>query len=391
MRSELFFPEMIKDVLSANVHQLNEITRCFDFSAEVRFYAKVLLSYLQRNVIEMEYLFKNQEKELVEIKSSTNFKILNILTQARIQIRNKNVEQKTIEELQQYAKLESLYRGELFFVIGLCYDSQNELHEARKSFNSASFYFENQGIFVKQFKCYTNAISCESRLYPFENFIPQYEFIIKKAIELNDHLVAGTNLNNISYEYEQIGALRAALQYSIEALNILDKYGYRSINYYFALVQRCNLYIKLDRLYEAQLDYEKSLACPFLELKEILNVLGTRLGYHENKNENTNALTIAWKLKMQKRINKYGKNKTTDQPLTEIEEKIVKLISTTPLTLNEIGIKLYGDLVDHSSIENRIKVFLSKIRKKREGLILISEGRYSLSSNLYPEYSGRAH
>ena len=68
--------------------------------------------------------------------------------------------------------------------------------------------------------------------------------------------------------------------------------------------------------------------------------------------------------------------------LTVFESKLVELLVEQPRKKEDLVTLLYGNQVDYLSANNRFKVLLSRLRKKRPNLIVSSNGRYQVSDKL---------
>lgn len=382
----------LPDVFNARVDQLEKLSCDFNSSILVRLYAGVIKDYLQSNIDALASFVEKFDNLHTDINSSneityTNFQIIKVLALARYNLRLKTANSETIKSLNAILYLNELFTGEILYVISLIYESLENYILASKKYIESAFYLNKIGANLKALKCKLNSVACESRVLTKNNFTPQYENIAKEALEQNEFHTASVALNNISYEYEKISALRAALHYNQEAYLNIDRSGNRSINYYLILLQRCNLLIRLNRLHEAELDFEKCLMSPFLEIKEALKLLSVHFRKDSNSHLiNSSHLTSHWRDKVEyldKKVQQY------DHSLTEFEEKFISALFQGSLTRSELIEFIYGNKLDYFILENRVKVILSKIRKKKPGLIIFNNNRYSLSLDLYPEVKQR--
>lgn len=379
---------ILSDVFNARIDQLELLSCDFNSPLLIRVYAGVIKDYLQSNTEALATVVEKLDRNALNLNYSNeltypNSDIIKRLAIARYNLRLKIANEETITSLNEILFLNELFTGEILYVISLIYESLENNSLASKKYLESAFYLNKIGANLKALKCKLNSVACESRVLTQKNFTPQYENIVKEALEQNEFHAASVALNNISYEYEKISALRAALHYNQEAYLNIDKSGNRSINYYLILLQRCNLLIKLNRPHEAELDYEKCLISPFSEIKEALKLLS--INFTKNSGVhlvNASQLTSNWRA----RVNSIEKKKQYNDPsLTEFEEKFIAALFQGPLTRIELIELIYGNKLDYFSMENRVKVILSKIRKKKPGLIIFNENRYSLSLELYPE------
>lgn len=375
------------DVISADINRLYEITRDPSFPENLRFYGEVILSYMQINLPRLRLLIERLPVEKTEFENHIPF-ILLLLTKARLQLRTKEAKIELVEELLFAAKDDSIYTGEIYFVTALVQESLSQLQEAKESYLKASFHLKKRGAFKKSLKSILNSIACESRCNPHHNFTPDYERVAKQALEIKEYYIAGVALNNISQEYQLVGAPRVALNYSQEAIQYLEMTAQRTVNYYLAFLHHCHLLIDIGRTEEARLYYEKCMVSHFPSVQEALKVLSPL--FVENRGlHHQDSLTLSWKMRVDNGSIFKSISQKKEENFTEAEERIIHLLIQQPRTRLELADLLYGNHLDPLALENRIKVFFSKIRKKKPGLVIYSQGKYSICSDLYPELKNK--
>ena len=66
--------------------------------------------------------------------------------------------------------------------------------------------------------------------------------------------------------------------------------------------------------------------------------------------------------------------------MTQNETKLIDLLLTGPKTKDELVNLMYGDKLSYESAENRLRVLISRIRKKNKKLIESSQGIYRISN-----------
>lgn len=379
-------------IISTDCDDLMQIINSNKLPFEQLIYAKVLIAFLKYSNEELESLVKFLDSfSLIDknIDSTLAYELNAVrnLSLARLMIRSKKIDFTIFNLLEKSYFSNGVYNGEISFITAVLYSDLKEYKKSIDFYKRAMIDFENEGIPKKALKCLANAIACESKISKIQNFTPQYEYIVRKAIELEEYIIAGTNLNNISYEYQLSGAYFAALNFNQKSINILEKHANLTINYYFSLMQNIDILISLKRYDEAILNYEKCILAPFNEVNEGLKVIKGKLERSlnsTNKKENEimhDLLSRQWQIK-QIESNKQDKGKSI---LSQSEEQIVILLLEKPLTRSELGRRIHGEKIDPTIIDNRIKVTLSNIKRKKPGLISVNNNIYSVSVNLYPE------
>ncbi|MGZ3770398.1 MAG: hypothetical protein ACXVCP_16115 [Bdellovibrio sp.] len=376
-------------VISADIDELMLIRFDGSFPSSYRFYAGVVMAFLQNNVLELRRL--NDLKDQIDFQPhEADAKNFQTLISLRMRLRLNEVDIQEVRSLLTLVREKSFLNGEMYFVAAMCFEKLNSLNEAKLAYERAQYELIKISCHKKALKCALNFLSCDSRLHPHQNYVADYENIVKQALLLSDFHSAGVALNNISQEYQRIQAPLIALKYANEAIEIFEKGGRRTVNYYMSYLQRCHILFQLNRKAEAYLDYQHCLVAKFPAVMETIKFLAPSFGESTRGTPDSANMTYFWQERAKKEPVSSASPTTIENLFTESESKILHLLSVKSSTRWEIIEQLYGKTLDPLVAENRVKVFLSKIRKKRPGLIVIDEGRYSLSRDLYPELKIKA-
>lgn len=265
------------------------------------------------------------------------------------------------------------WKGEKAFIIGLAHlDLKNNVFAAQ-SFKLAYSELWKIGAKKKAVKALMNMVVSEDRENNKQKCIPSYEYVKNKAFEVGDNIVAGLCAHNMAKEYHKLGALDLSLKYSNEALDLLSQDS-GSFHFYDALLQRCHILIELSRFNEALVDFQKAKASPHIRIQEALKSIEVILG--ENKPLQLNHLEPAWRNKIIAKDSQFSKVR-----LTRLESLFIEVISKGPVSKDDLINILYGDKIDYLAADNRIKVFLTRFRKKMPGLLYSSNDMYFLTDN----------
>ncbi|MGZ3774061.1 MAG: hypothetical protein ACXVCY_08730 [Pseudobdellovibrionaceae bacterium] len=383
-------------VISSDIDQLITLRLDQTLPSLYRYYAGAVLAFLQNNVAELRRLsdLKNHDEgQLSKIETI----IIKSLITLRLKLRLNEVDIQLIDSLCTHCEKQhedNYLNGEVFFVAAMSYEKLNNLHQAKLAYEKAQQELTKISCHKKALKCALNFLSCDSRLHTDQNYTADYENVYKQALLYDDYHSAGVALNNISQEYQRIQAPLVALKYVNDAIQIFENGGRRTVNYYLSYLQRCHILIQLSRKVEAYLDFQHCKISKFTPVVEAVKFLAPIFGENVGENFDSGKMTLFWQERVKKELSnpRLTSNvaSSIENQFTVSEGKILELLSRGSLTRWEIIEHLYGKDQDPFVAENRIKVFLSKIRKKRPGLITLTEGRYTLSRDLYPELKIKA-
>jgi hypothetical protein len=77
-------------------------------------------------------------------------------------------------------------------------------------------------------------------------------------------------------------------------------------------------------------------------------------------------------------LERLAEGKNSEEPLSDLEDRLLVLLSCKPRDKYYLIQDLYGEKIDFVAAENRLKNIISRLRKKRPGKILFTDGYYSL-------------
>jgi tetratricopeptide (TPR) repeat protein len=222
-----------------------------------------------------------------------------------------------------------------------------------------------------------------------KRLISDYFFVHNKALEVGEKSVAGLALQNISREYQKMGAVRLALKTIQQSIDLLSS-EHGSLNYYLSLVHRCQLFFQSGRREEALLDYESCKVASFLEIQGAVEVLKP---YYEGSSvpqdlapEVEKSLTPTWKERTLEPI-QISAGESAD--FTRLESDLIRALSSGPKDKFELMQALYGDRLDLDVMENRLKNLLARARKKLPKLIDLEDGKYKIMDESFLEIWNR--
>lgn len=350
---------------------------------------------LNHYLLVLKNYLRGDSKELLEITNQKSFEFLpnfyKILIKLRLSLLNLQFDNALIIKINEEINSEefenqfSYWLGEINFVVGNIYLESKEYENAKNSFRQA--YSELNLINAKQkaIKSLFNVLVSESRLNPSKKLLIDYEFVNRKALEVNEIIVAGLCNLNISRELQLIGSLNLALKYVNKSIDLL-KSDMGVNHYYSSILHRCHLLIELERRVEAQLDLEEARLAPFHSIQEAVKLLEVlyknkfQLAEIENSTVhiNENKLDPTWKGRLKDFISQKKISK-----LSDLESLMIESLLNSPKTKNELIELLYGNQIDYSASENRFRVLLSRFKKRHPGLIIQNDKSYRISDEIF--------
>lgn len=338
------------------------------------------LSPMEANYVEILVLYlKGDNVGLRHCLAQAPNELLRLLGRIRLQIMNFAIHPPDLRLLEAWGDRHgfenNLWEGETMFLLGLAWCEAGEYERSKKFYMNAHRLFWREGVKKKALKALLNSVVAESRLNKEKKLIVDYFFVAQKAMETGDSIVAGICHLNIAQEYRKMGALESALRSINKAIDFMQ--ADRGINhFYFSILERCHIYIELDRFSEARLDYQIAQEAPFPEIQEGLKVIDTLLGNHSLIDEER--LDPSWKSRLHEI--RVGRKRVS---FTKMESRLLELLSAGTVTKEHLMTSLYGDRIDFAVRENRFKVLLSRMRKKAPSLIITSEAGYHLENEAF--------
>lgn len=349
-------------------------------------YLQVLKSYLRGEIETLNELCKIQTISLFP-------KFYQKLVQIRLDLLNFQLYNFPLPQIDEKSREDFLsssffysndhWVGEFYFVLGLFTLEVKDYENSKKIFRLAYTELDKIGAFKKSVRALLNVIVSESRLYPNKKLIIDYEFVVKKALAIQEFSVSGICYLNISRELQLIGSLTLALKYVNKAIEHLSS-DIGAKNYYSALLHRCHILIELERSIEAKMDIEEVRLSPFSETQEAAKLL--EIIYSQkfsnieskltHKEINETKLDPTWRGRFRNYISKKKNSK-----LSDLESTLIESLLDSNKTKNELISILYGDQIDYSASENRFRVLLSRFRKRHPGLIINEDGLYKISDD----------
>jgi len=175
-----------------------------------------------------------------------------------------------------------------------------------------------------------------------------------------------------------LGAYDVALVYSQLALEHLEA-EYGSLHYGLSLANRCHTYLLMGREYEANLDFQKALSITHVEVQGALEVLTRmRSGNIAYDDAFNHPLIPTWRERYQEFLKNAGVSGGQFPKLSELEQKVVGLLSKEPMSKHSLIQEIYGIEIDFFAAENRLKNLLNRLRQKIPGSFIFSDGHYRL-------------
>lgn len=364
MKNDLLIQEL-NLVMEASTLELKEIN-LFDRiqSQELSIYAKVLDSY-----------FCADSEQLIEnMKSFDEESELFYISYLRYNLLKQKYEKKIIFKVCDTMNSESVYSAEAALALGRYYLAFDKYQEASDTFKIAHDKLEKMGLKKKALKAYQNLLISKTRVNPNKRYIQDYEFLAKRASELGEKAVESISYHNISRELFFIGAFNVALRYSNLAIKLLDEER-GTLHFFEALLHRCHLLIELNLYERAYEDYQYAKTSTHTQTLNALKVIEKLLTESKNK-MSLSHIEPCWRVKL-------ARTKKTSFNFTKSESKFIEFIKGEPKSRIEIIDFLYGAEADYEASLNRLRVLLSRLRKKAPALIVEECETFTLIDNIY--------
>lgn len=281
-----------------------------------------------------------------------------------------------IDELKNsFSQLDPVYKGEYAFLLGEAYGKKGFYKKAKPEYQNAFVHLKKIGCRKKAVKSLLNVVATETRINPDKKLVFDYENVAEQALEIGCNEVAGICFLNISREFHIIGSLELALKYIDMALKYLeDDKG--ADHYYTAVVHRCHVYLDLGYDEQAHAEYQLARLAPFPHIKEALKAIKVIMSEKKDKTK-FDYLEPTWRERLEP---KHDKSISSKIKLTKTEAKLVKFLSQKKADRFQIMEHLYGK-VDFESAYDRFRTMLTRLNKKKAGLIEKDGEFYSLAGN----------
>ncbi len=353
-------------LIEANLNEIIEAMMFKDLSDFEKAFAQIQIFYLQSQIDKLKNLnFEDSNLSPFELMYLTELKSI------RIALREKTLTKQQIQSFISISSRESPYKGDSLFVAAMGFETINDQIAAKQMYQLAAQELNAIGAYRKALKAFHNFVAAESRIHPESNNTVEWHMIYKKARKLKDRVCAASALNNLAREYQIMGSFKTALKYSTKALSLMGE-NKNTLNYFLTLLNHTHILFDLNSRSDALVAADEILASSHIEIKSALMVLAEK--YQFNLNQKTldhPVLLPTW----QERLKSSPK---LDMYLTDLESKVIDLLSKQKATKHDLIELLYGQNIDYESAENRLKNLLNRLRKKIPDKILFSEGFYSL-------------
>ncbi|MFS4459386.1 hypothetical protein [Bdellovibrio sp. HCB2-146] len=323
-------------------------------------YAEILQAYLRSDISALILL---QEKT----KTSP---LLHTLLKLRLGIRERVISEVLFQEAKDLLSVHPEWAGEIHFVCGFASEIRGEYVNAKDYYHASYVELARLGAQQKSLKALHNYISASTKAVPERAYFAEFSLIYRRAKAIGNWEVSGTALTNVAREFQKLKAYTSALRYANRSLTLLSRCP-GTHHQQLALLNRCHILCDMKRFREALVDFESLRSSSHPEVKAGVKALEQVIMQNEAGVDQT-SLHPTWLERLA-----YQENGTME-PLTDMEDRLVCLVSCRPRDKFEIIDDLYGEKIDLEAAENRLKNLLNRLRKKRPGLIQLIEGRYHI-------------
>lgn len=354
---------LIRELIEADVDRLLHPDFARRLPPALEIYRQTLLAYHRGDL-------RGVEKIAAEVPPglSRDVPCLPVLIELRRKILTRDATAPEIDTHERSFDPESAWYGELLILLAAVCETIEDFHRARSLHVEAAAALEKIGARGKALRAEANAIVDLTNIDPERRYFPEYMVLLKRARKMKQFNIAATTSLNLSREYQRVGALQNALRFCNRAIAAAGS-NPGGLTAMLAIAHRAHLLHELNRPREAEVDFELASTSTFPAVQAACAVLAD-LMRRSPAEAPTNAPTT-WKERAAETAGRL--------PLSAIEEKVIRFVSEKPRGKFEITDHLFGDDVHPLTAENRLKNLIHRIRKKRPGLIVLKDDRYSLA------------
>jgi tetratricopeptide (TPR) repeat protein len=329
----------------------------------LHFYTEVLAAYLSGDTSTLIRLSDESKNH--------NHALISVLVKTRLAVRESKVTENLVNQLNEVSKQFPDWRGESLMVAGFASETIGNFKEAKDLYYEAFKTLEEQGARIKGLKALHNYISAYSKVDPERAYFAEFHMIYRKGKAQRNYEVAGTALTNIAREFQKMKTYRSALKYACKAILFLQTTD-GTYHHHMALLNRCHILCDLGRFQDAMEDFDTISKSSYAEVRAGLKALEEII---------TNAkLDPQYKIQAHPTwLERLAQGKNTDEPLSDLEDRVLALLAVKPRDKYSLIQDLYGEKIDLEAAENRLKNLLNRLRKKKPGAILFKDGLYSFA------------
>lgn len=349
-----------KDLIQLSMAELRQASMLGQFETDSEDqYSKAIVYYLEENLSDLKELNPADK----EIKFLIDFRVLMLERDySDDDIKDWMAESEILSEEKQ---------AELYFLAAYAAAEIQSYQFSKEIYKKAYARLKKIGAERKAVKSLMNMVVSEQCDKDSKKLILDYNFVATEARKIQDPIVEGLCFLNMSYEHRKLGGLELSLNFVNQALDLLQN-DFGANHYYSALAHRCHVLIELGRYNEALFDFQKIKASRASENLEALKVIQVLLG-EKQMEVKMDHLEHTWRERLF--LSKKGKK---TKKLTKTENELLQVLSTGPKGKAELIEALYGEKIDFFAAESRLKMLLSRFRKKCPGVISIENSQYQI-------------
>lgn len=357
------YAALAADLLDASLEKLTSLALA-GLPDSLEAYRRVLFAFLSGDTAALEV-------ETEKVRNEPDFPFLVEFTTFRRDYLRESLSEKRVEEFSASAAAgHELWAGEHFMLLAAAEEQRARTAQAQRLYERAAAAYAAMGARGKALRAQFNSVTLLGHLDPKKTLIQENFFLYREAKRLHQPIVMAPALQNISREYQKMGALRMALKYATMAVAASAE-DIRGHLYFLAVVHRAHVLHDLGRHAEAEMDLEEARTSAFPSVKAACAALDSLV---QGRATAAPSLTRSW----QERVAEFAK-KSRRVTLSDHEERLLQFVSAEPRTKFELVSHLFGDRLDPFAAENRLKNLVYRIRQKLPGLLLLENERYFLA------------
>ncbi len=375
------YRSVLLNIMEMNLRDLASATAELSRGSKEWYYARGLELFLTNQL-------DGLENHLLE--NSSICSELTLLLKIRWAIRSASIDDSMKSNCLKMAERGDELSGEAYFVLAMAEESLSNEQMAWHYWNLCQRQLEIFGLKKKALKALHNRLATESRIEPSKRLIPEYRELILKCEALNEKVVLANAELNISREFQLIGALNVALRHAERAVALTSEFQPGGLQYFLSIAHRCHLFIELEKISIAAVDFEELQTALFPEAIAIAKVLELQLNkqlYVKMQVHGEADITASWAERYENILAKVPAGAKVTY--TTLEQKIIDALTDGPKTRFELIELLFDNIGDVFALENRLKQILFRIRKKAPGLIELRDQRYMFTEKDLPQVASK--
>jgi hypothetical protein len=371
--------EHFRTLADASLPQIHLMARDLDLPHPVRMYAQAVSYFMSGDNERLGMLDRDVEHQLVSVDSKMKSDLRSLIS-FRLKIRLHSVTVESLQKIQQLS-FEDVLDAEKYFLLGRAWESLGDDVQGAPCSMQAAAIYKRCLCPKKALRAFYNSIVADSRVFPYKNFISEYQAVIEMSKQVKDMAFAGMAMTMLSREYQIVGLFEKALATVEEGLQSLESER-GSLHFFYALLQKAHLILENGKTDHAKNILLETQMASFPEIHATKRFLECLMDPGKIwSREDEKHLVPSWRERLPQIIGrnlKVESNQTIE--VTMLEERLLKTLWSGPVAKWDLIEKIYPNESDALALENRFKNLVARVRKKFPGVLQFHDGQYFVES-----------